>query len=123
MKIMGFTLTNPFLMVDDDPDKYVQANEMHTHLGKTITSLVYFIARKHVVTKNDDEMFFGTFVDKNLDWLDTVHFPDSARNYPLHTSGFYRVTGKVVEDFGVYSLEVHRMIKVGDKQRSYANLG
>jgi DNA polymerase-3 subunit alpha len=122
MEIMGFTLTNPFLMVDDDPNKYVQANDMCKHFGKTITSLVYFIARKHVITKNDDEMFFGTFVDKNLDWIDTVHFPDSARNYPLHTSGFYRVTGKVVEDFGVFSLEVHRMIKVGYKQRSYVNL-
>ncbi|GAC1388293.1 MAG: hypothetical protein NVSMB45_18080 [Ginsengibacter sp.] len=123
MEIMGFTVTNPFLMVDDDPNKYVQANDMCKHFGKTITSLVYFIARKHVITKNDDEMFFGTFVDKNLDWIDTVHFPDSARNYPLHTSGFYRVTGKVVEDFGVFSLEVYRMIKVGYKQRSYVNLG
>lgn len=83
--------------------------------------LAYFIARKHVITKNNDQMFFGTFVDANLDWIDTVHFPDSAKRNPLHTSGFYRVSGKVAEDFGVYSLEVHKMEKVGYKNRSYVN--
>ncbi len=123
MEILGFTLSNPFAMVDDEPDNYVLSKDMAVHLGKSVTCLVYFIARKHVVTKNSAEMFFGTFVDKNLDWIDTVHFPDAALNYPLHTTGFYRVTGKVVADFGVHSLEVQRMAKVGYKKRSYDNLG
>lgn len=122
MEILGFTLSNPFAMVDDDPEKYVLSKDMQKHCGKVVTMLAYFIARKHVVTKNNDQMFFGTFVDSNLDWIDTVHFPDAAQRYPLHTSGFYKITGKVVEDFGVYSLEVHKMFKVGYKERKYANL-
>ena len=123
MEILGFTLSNPFAMVDADPDKYVLAKDLSSKLGKTVTCLVYFIARKHAITKNDAEMFFGTFVDKNLDWIDTVHFPDAALAYPLHTSGFYLVTGKVTEDFGVYSVEVRHLVKVGYKKRSYENLG
>jgi DNA polymerase-3 subunit alpha len=67
-------------------------------------------------------MFFGTFADRHLDWIDTVHFPGPARNFPLYTNGFYRITGKVVEDFGVYSVEVHTMYRVGYKKRKYANL-
>lgn len=122
MEILGFTLSNPFLLVDEDPSKYVAAKDIDKHAGKTITVLAYFIARKHVQTKYNDQMFFGTFVDSNLDWIDTVHFPDTAERYPLHTAGFYKITGKVVEDFGVYSLEVHKMIRAGYKQRSYANL-
>ena len=122
MEILGFTLSNPFDLVDDDPSKYLLSRDLPNHIGKKITVLVYFIARKHVMTKNNDEMFFGTFVDSRLDWVDTVHFPDSAKNYPLHTNGFYRVTGKVTEDFGVCSLEVHSMIQVGYKTRRYANL-
>lgn len=122
MEILGFTLSNPFAMVDDDPLKYILSKDMGSHLGKTISVLVYFIARKHVTTKNQDQMFFGTFVDCNLDWIDTVHFPESAKNYPLHSSGFYKITGKVTEDFGVYSLEVRKMFKVGYKERKYANL-
>jgi DNA-directed DNA polymerase III PolC len=123
MEILGFTLSNPFLMVDDDNDKYIVSKDLKEHTGKTVTCLVYFIAHKHVVTKNNDQMYFGTFVDKNLDWIDTVHFPDVAKKYPINNSGFYRITGKVVEDFGVPSIEVQKMFKVGYKNRSYANLG
>jgi DNA polymerase-3 subunit alpha len=119
MEIMGFTLSNPFSMVDDDPTKYVYAKDMSKHINKNITMLAYFIARKHVITKHRDEMFFGTFVDAELEWIDTVHFPETAKQYPLHTGGFYRITGKVVEDFGVFSLEVQRMKSVGYKPRSY----
>ena len=122
MEILGFTLSNPFAMVDDDLEKYVKAKELGKYSGRIVTVLAYFIARKHVITKYNDEMFFGTFVDSDLDWIDTVHFPDTAKQYPLHTSGFYRVTGKVVEDFGVYSIEVHKQFKVGYKERKFANL-
>jgi DNA-directed DNA polymerase III PolC len=121
IEIMGFALTNPFALVDDDPGKYVSAADLHKHRGKTITCLAYFIAHKHVVTKYNDQMYFGTFVDKDLDWIDTVHFPEVAKKYPLHNSGFYRITGKVVEDFGVYSIEVSRMLKVGYRKRSIDN--
>jgi DNA polymerase-3 subunit alpha len=123
IEILGFPLTNPFELVDDDPAKYIRATDLEQHKGKSVTALTYFIARKHVVTKYNDEMFFGTFVDAELNWIDTVHFPDSARNFPLHDSGFYRISGKVAEDFGVYSIEVNRMEKVGHKKRIYENLG
>jgi len=122
MEILGFTLSNPFELADEEPAKFIAAKDMCNHCGKIITVLAYFIARKHVVTKYSDEMFFGTFVDSNLDWIDTVHFPKAAKDYPLHTGGFYKITGKVVEDFGVYSLEVQWMQRVGYKQRKYANL-
>jgi DNA-directed DNA polymerase III PolC len=118
IEIMGFALTNPFALVDEDPGKYISACDLHKHKGKTITCLAYFIAHKHVVTKYNDQMYFGTFVDKDLDWIDTVHFPEVAKKYPLHNSGFYRITGKVVEDFDVYSIEVSKMLKVGYKKRS-----
>ncbi|MGZ8554131.1 MAG: DNA polymerase III subunit alpha, partial [Chitinophagaceae bacterium] len=122
MEILGFTLSNPFSMVTDDPSDCIRSKDLEKHAGRIITVLAYFIARKHVTTKSDDEMFFGTFVDSELDWIDTVHFPDAVKNYPFYSTGFYRITGKVVEDFGVHSIEVHKMIKVGYKQRKYANL-
>lgn len=123
MELMGFSHTNPFSLVDDDPEKYVCAKDLDKHVGKIVTCLTYFVVRKHVITKHHDEMFFGTFMDQHLDWIDTVHFPDVARRYPLHTNGFYRITGKVVTDFGACSIEVQKVIRVGYKARSYANLG
>ncbi len=122
IEILGFPLSNPFELADANPADFVAAKDIGHHCGKVITILAYFIARKHVITKYNDEMFFGTFVDSELEWIDTVHFPDTAKNYPLHTSGFYTITGKVVEDFGVYSVEVRRMARIGYKERKYANL-
>jgi DNA-directed DNA polymerase III PolC len=122
MEILGFPLSNPFSLVDDDPEKYMKAKDLGKHIGKNVTILCYYIAHKQVPTKNDQEMFFGTFVDSDLEWVDSVHFPDAARKYPLQDSGFYKVVGKVVEDFGVCSVEVKRMDKIGYKVRKYANL-
>lgn len=120
MELLGFTITNPFIMVDADPTQFIPAKDIGKHKGKVITMLAYFIARKHVRTKYDDTMFFGTFVDSELNWIDTVHFPEAAKRHPLHTSGFYKIKGKVADDFGVYSLEVSWMEKCGYKNRSYA---
>ena len=122
IEIMGFPLSNPFALADDDPGKYEKAKDLDKHIGKPVTVLCYYIAHKQVPTKNDDEMFFGTFVDADLDWIDTVHFPDAAKKYPLNKSGFYKITGKVVEDFRVCSIEVNKMIGVGYKFRKYADL-
>lgn len=122
MEILGFTLGNPFALLDEDPYKYILARDLEKQVAKVVTTLVYFIDYKVVPTVKNETMSFGTFVDADLDWVDTVHFPDSFRNYPLKGKGFYKVTGKVVEDFGVYSIEVHKMVKLGYKERKYANL-
>jgi DNA polymerase-3 subunit alpha len=119
---LGFPLCNPFGIVDDDPDKYVPAKELKSHANKYVTVLIYFIAHKHVPTKHGEEMYFGTFLDSNLDWVDTVHFPESAKLYPLDKSGFFKATGKVTMDFGVVSLEVNKMESVGYRTKHYADL-
>jgi len=119
---LDFTLGNPFDLVNDDPYEYLLAKDLAANLNKIVTVLIYFIDYKVVTTVRNDRMSFGTFLDVNLDWIDTVHFPESLRNYPLKGRGFYKVTGKVVSDFGVYNIEVHKMYKAGYKERKYANL-
>lgn len=60
-------------------------------------------------------MFFGTWIDVEGDWIDTVHFPASAQRYPLQGKGFYRITGKVTEEFGVVMIMADGLWKVGIK--------
>jgi DNA polymerase-3 subunit alpha len=122
MEILGFPLRNPFEIVDDNPSNYVLATDLPQHLGKGVTMLTYFVTDKIVPTKNNATMSFGTFLDANLDWLDTVHFPDTYKNFPMEGKGFYKIRGRVVEDFGFHSVEVIYMKKVGYKERKYANL-
>jgi DNA polymerase-3 subunit alpha len=122
MEILGFPLRNPFEIVNDDPAKYTAAKNIGVSVGKPVTVLAYFIDYKVVPTKQHTSMSFGTFIDSNLDWIDTVHFPDSFERYPIQGKGFYRITGKVVSDFGVYSIEVSHMLKVAYKERKFKNL-
>jgi DNA polymerase-3 subunit alpha len=146
LEILGFSLCNPFDLVDDEwgvgvvgegtnhgrglggsgganHGKGVPAARMQEYLGQTITMLGYLITWKPVHTVKKEMMYFGTYIDAAGDWLDTVHFPDSAKAYPLQGRGFYRMTGRVVEEFGVFNLEVERMDKIGIKDRAASKAG
>jgi len=90
---------------------------MENRIGAQMTLLGYLINTKPIRTLKGDKMFFATFMDVQGNWLDTVHFPESAYKYPLSGNGFYRCTGVVMEEFGTYSLNVSFMEKVGIRSR------
>ena len=51
-------------------------------------------------------MYFGTFIDIEGDWVDTIVFPPVAARYPFSGPGSYVLHGKVVEEFDYLSLEI-----------------
>ena len=57
-------------------------------------------------------MQFGTFLDSDGCFFDTLHFPQSLKQYPFRGDGVYLVQGKVVVEFGMPSLEVRKMAKL-----------
>ena len=116
VEILGFPIRDPFGLVDDDPLKYTPGRELRHHVGKIVTVLGYHITHKPVRTVKGDVMSFGTFLDSNKDWIDTVHFPEIHAQHPPQ-DGFYRIKGKVIEEFGVYSIEVTAIEKAGIKSR------
>ncbi len=50
-------------------------------------------------------MHFGTFLDRDGDFLDTVHFPPIAAKYPFRGKGIYKITGKVMLEFNCVTIE------------------
>ena len=64
------------------------------------------VTLKNTGTSKGDRMYFGTFLDQNGHWIDTVHFPPVAGKYPFRGKGIYRITGKVVCEFDFLSIEV-----------------
>ncbi|HEV7334130.1 MAG TPA: DNA polymerase III subunit alpha [Flavisolibacter sp.] len=117
-ELLGFYLCHPFTLVDADVSQFIPARSFGEHVGKEIEVLVYYITQKPVRTINGQLMYFGTFIDAAGDWVDSVHFPDTAQKYRLTGGGFYHIRGRIVDDFGVYSIEVQWMQKVGIKQGS-----
>jgi DNA-directed DNA polymerase III PolC len=119
LELLGFPLCNPFDIVADTEAVMPVAN-LPKFVGKSVSVLGYLVTMKPSRTLKGENMFFGTFTDREGDWLDSVHFPGSAAKYPLQGRGFYRMTGIVMEEFGVYNLNVSHMVKVGIKSRDGA---
>jgi len=118
IELIGFPICNVFELADVDPNNYLPVDEIEKHLGKEVNVLGYLITTKPVQTIKKEMMYFHTFIDAKGDWLDTVFFPQTAMRYPVTGKGFYSMTGKVVEEFGVFTVEVSFCKKVGVKDRA-----
>lgn len=116
IELLGFTLENVYDLVDIDARGFICSCDYHKHVNTIVESLGYFITSKQVRTIKGQIMYFGTFLDSNGDWIDSVHFPDSADHYPLEGKGFYHMKGKIIEEFDVYTIEVQWMKKIGLKK-------
>jgi DNA polymerase-3 subunit alpha len=57
-------------------------------------------------------MYFGTFLDRDGDFIDTVHFPPVATKFPFRGKGVYKITGKVLVEFDCTNIEVISMYKL-----------
>jgi len=112
MEIVGFPLSNPFDLLEDQEYPRLRICDLPTLLNKTVDIAGYLISVKNTSTKKGDRMNFGTFLDIEGHFLDTVHFPNVARRFPFMGKGVYLIRGKVVEEFGYYSIETIGMTKL-----------
>ena len=113
MELLGFPLYSPFSISTEDHSESILAKDLLQHEGETVWVSGYLIHSKNTTTSNGKKMFFGTFLDSEGEWLDTVHFPDIAFQYPFRGKGIYRVRGKVIQDYDCVSIEVDYMEKSG----------
>lgn len=90
----------------------IMAKEMMNYMGRKVRMLGRLVTIKYVRTVRNEIMHFGTFIDVQGEFFDTVHFPPSLKGYPFRGDGMYLVLGKVVEEFGFPSLEVEKMAKM-----------
>ncbi|MCE7056848.1 DNA polymerase III subunit alpha [Algoriphagus sp. AGSA1] len=117
INVLGFALTDMFRLCAHDGKGMALAHQLPELLGKSVEMLGQLVTTKDVRTVNREHMAFGTFLDAKGDWLDTVHFPNSLKRFPFQGKGFYKIRGKVVEDFGTFAIDVHGMWKVGLKDK------
>jgi DNA polymerase-3 subunit alpha len=118
IELLGFPLCNVFELVKENPVDFLPAAELHQHLGKQVSVLGYLITSKPVNTVTNEIMHFHTFLDAAGEWLDTIFFPNINRYHAVTGKGFYAMKGKVVEEFGVFSVEVTECRKIGLRDRN-----
>lgn len=112
IELLGFSLYDPFMLLEDKRKNSLLAQNLPSYLNKMITIYGYLITIKKTKTVNKKLMYFGTFLDQKGYFFDTTHFPKVAKEYRFKGRGVYAITGKVVEEFGFYSIEVSKMRKM-----------
>ena len=113
IELLGFPVTGSmFDLLKTNFRSDFSAKELIHQIGKQVRVLGNFVASKYVRTVRGEIMYFGTFLDEQGLFFDTVHFPQSVKNYPLKGRGIYLILGKVVQEFGFPSIEVEKMAKL-----------
>ncbi len=113
IELLGFPITYSYFdLLETKFRGDILAHEMAGCVGKTLRMLGLLVTIKYVRTIKKEWMHFGTFIDVNGRFFDTVHFPKTVAQYPFRGDGVYLVKGKIVEEFGFPSMNVEQMAKM-----------
>ncbi len=113
LELFEFMLSSPFELMSRQDWKGIKAKEIPSKVGEEVEIVGQLVTTKYAKTKRGDTMFFGTFLDRDGDWIDTVLFPDVAAKYSFKGVGCYLIKGKVTEEFNFFTVEVSSMEKSG----------
>lgn len=114
IELLGFPIHSAFSLLHQQEDfTAVSAKELPKYKDQTVWIKGYLIHAKPTRTSGGERMYFGTFLDEEGEWLDTVHFPQVAQQFKFQGTGVYKVRGKVVMEYDCLSVEVSYMERVG----------
>lgn len=109
IELLGFPLCNPFHLLEKPSISKLRAKHLTQLEGKLIIIEGYLITTKNTKTSNGKIMHFGTFLDRDGDFIDTVHFPPIAARFPFRGKGIYAITGRVMIEFDCVNIEVSKL--------------
>jgi DNA polymerase-3 subunit alpha len=112
LEFFEFMLTPPYKLLANQNFIKTKAKEIPNNLGKEISIVGQLVTTKYAKTKHNQTMYFGTFLDIDGAWIDTVLFPDIAAKYQFKGYGCYHIKGKVTKEFNFYSIEVTYLEKL-----------
>lgn len=109
IELLGFSLCSPFDLLTKPASSILKATELIQFVGQEVEIDGYLVTTKKTTTSGGKKMFFGTFLDEEGHFIDTVHFPPIAAKYPFNGRGVYKLKGKVTEEFESVSIEISEM--------------
>ncbi|MCT4615222.1 MAG: DNA polymerase III subunit alpha [Marinifilaceae bacterium] len=110
--LLGVYLLSPFKLLRNKYSVIFGVDHLKVNIGNIVTVIAYLVSVKTSRTKTGEIMYFGTWYDKDYNWIDTVHFPPVAKKFPFRGKACYEINAKVVEEFGFLSLEVNSMTRL-----------
>lgn len=112
IELLGYSLCNPFRLLLNPPKIEFRANDLPKYINTMVTVVGYLVTTKRTTTSNGKQMYFGTFLDVDGYFIDTVHFPPITSKFPFRGKGIYLLKGKVLEEFDCINIEVREMMRL-----------
>lgn len=112
LELLGFSLSSPFDLIEQKLNSSIHAKDFIHHKGQTVICYGYLISVKKTSTSTGERMFFGHFYDAEGGRFDTVHFPNTSKQFPFRGIGIYELKGVITEEFDFYTLEVFEMTRL-----------
>ncbi|MCE7042587.1 DNA polymerase III subunit alpha [Dyadobacter sp. CY312] len=112
IELLGFPLCSPFDLVKHTLPRSVMSKDLHKYIDQNVIQYGYLVATKNTRTAKGETMYFGTFLDQEGQFIDTVHFPPVAAKYKFSTKGIYKICGKVTEEFEFLTIEVEEIVRM-----------
>jgi error-prone DNA polymerase len=105
MELLGFPLVSPFDLLQHSPPDLIRVADFPQHVNTHIRILGYLVCIKQTTTIHQERMQFANFIDPEGVMFDVVRFPPVVKRYPLAGAGVYLIEGRLVKEFGAYSIE------------------
>jgi DNA-directed DNA polymerase III PolC len=112
IELLGYPLCSPFELLKYPMSKSVMSKDLDQHVDQEVIQYGYLVSVKNTRTSKGERMQFGTFLDQEGQFIDTVHFPDIAAKYNFSNKGIYKIYGKVIDEFGFLSIEVTEIVRM-----------
>lgn len=120
IELLGFPLCNPFDLIDSENNPELNRADFHEcmagefgqRIGQRIWTIGYRVTIKPTSTNKGERMFFGTFLDRQGKFIDTVHFPEIAKKYPMQGWGLYIIQGTITEEFDAITVQANYVRKL-----------
>lgn len=113
-ELLGFPVTvSMFDILLEGNTQTVKAIDLLKYVGQRVSVRARYVTAKGVRTIHKETMAFGFFMDQDLQFVHTVHFPKILAAYPFSKMGVYDITGKVEEEFGFPTITVDKIVRIG----------
>ncbi|WP_203295813.1 DNA polymerase III subunit alpha [Luteirhabdus pelagi] len=107
MELLGFPLCDYFNLISEPLENDLKAADMRRFCNREMLLYGVLVNTRFNTTKHGKRMRLSTFVDADGHYFDAVHFTRVVEKYPIHGRGVYACYGKITEEFGHHSMDIH----------------
>jgi DNA-directed DNA polymerase III PolC len=106
VELLGFPICSRFDLLTTPFRGEIKAIDLTNNIGHLVTMVGFITTMRTARTKKGDIMQFASLRDDEGGNFEVTLFPNVFKSHPIIYGGIYAMTGKVVDDYGVASLEV-----------------